>query len=92
MACGFVLERFALAVQMLFPERFDASHTTLSCQLRIAFIGLGAIVLHAATALKMQRPVEILWGYHVNLGIAVNTGVTLPGIVLVLYLLYSATL
>lgn len=94
MAFGFVIERFGLFVHMLFPERVDASHTTLSFWLGIAFLALGAFVLIAAAAqfrkvLKTLRPVEIPDGYRVNLGVGINLGVATLGIILVLYLLFS---
>lgn len=94
MAFGFVIERFGLFVQMLFPGRVDATHTASSFWLGIAFLALGAFVLIAAAAqfrqlLKTLRSVEIPDGYRVYLGVGINLGVAMLAIVLLLYLLFS---
>ncbi|QKT04287.1 DUF202 domain-containing protein [Ectothiorhodospiraceae bacterium 2226] len=88
MAFGFVVERIGLFEELL---RGESAARTLAFWAGLGFIGLGIAVNVLAVVQFLQvrrtlRPPEIPRGYWTYTGVAVNLGVGLLGVALVVYL------
>lgn len=92
MAFGFMIERFGMFVEMMFPEKCGQFQRGISFWVGLAFIVISAMASLASTfqyrlVLKTLKPSEIPESYWSGLGIAVNIFVALMGICLSVYLL-----
>ncbi len=92
MAFGFVIERFGLFVQMLFP-RHDSEmlHGEQAFWIGLAFILLGSVSSVTASLqyrkiLQTLKPIEIPEGYGVRSCVFVNLAVAALGVALICYL------
>lgn len=90
MAFGFVVERFGLFVQLLFPAS-SAAAGNVSFWIGIAFVLLGVYASVAATVeyrrvLKTLRTEEFPSGYNVHAGPIINLVVAFLGTALAAYL------
>jgi len=94
MAFGFMIERFGLFVEMMFPERCGHFQRGLSFWVGLAFIVISALASVASSfqyrmVLKTLKSSERPKSYWSGLGVAVNFFVALMGSILALYLLKS---
>lgn len=94
MAFGFMIERFGLFVEMIFPEKSGLHQRDLSLWVGMTFIIAGAFcsafsAFEYKKILKTLSYSEIPSGYPVNLGAIINIFVAVMGIVMSLYLLVS---
>jgi len=92
MAFGFMIERFGLFVEMMFPEKRGHFQRGISFWVGVGFILISALLSVASSfqykkILKNLKPSEIPLGYWSGLGIAVNIFVALMGTILSFYLL-----
>jgi len=92
MAFGFVIERFGLFVQMLFPRPNSGGlHGELAFWIGLAFILLGSISSVIASLqyhrlVRTLKPIEIPEGYGVRSCVVVNLAVAALGVALIGYL------
>jgi putative membrane protein len=94
MGFGFVIERFALYLQIMAPDRISAAEVTLSLWIGLAFIFLGALTAFASSGqysriVKQLAQEEIPEGYHLRFGSGLNILVGLLGCLLFGYLLFK---
>lgn len=92
MTFGFVIERFGLFVQMLFPPPDSGPlQGELAFWIGLAFIFLGSVASITASrqyrkTLRTLQPIEIPAGYDVRAGVMVNLAVAALGAALIAYL------
>lgn len=92
MAFGFMIERFGLFVEIMFPEKYGHFQRGISFWVGVAFILVSALLSIASSfqykkILKTLKPSEIPIGYWSGLGISANLFVALMGIFLSFYIL-----
>lgn len=92
LAFGFMIERFGLFVEMMFPEKNGQFQRGASFWVAIAFILVSAIssslsVFQYRKVVKSLNAVEIPDGYWINLGVFINIFVALMGFALSVYLI-----
>ncbi len=91
MAFGFVIERFGLFVQMLFPQRNGTLHGSFAFWIGLAFIILGSLaaftsIIQYRKVLHTLKPIEIPEDYSVISGVLINAAVALLGAALTIHL------
>ncbi len=91
MACGFVVQRFGLFLEITGRQEATLFQRHLSFFVGVSFILLASfIALYSSwqhkQILKTIRPVEIPRGYNLRIGIVVNVILGLLGLILSIYL------
>ena len=92
MGFGFVIERFALYVQIMAPDRITPAESQLSLILGLAFVFLGSLTAFSSSwqytkVLNHLAADEIPAGYRPQFGSGLNIRVGLLGVLLFGFLL-----